>query len=335
MRTFPAAFRRSLLLSAAVLLLAAAALAVTHATLAAQESVTLDFAWPAGAARVTSTTTATVTVMGQPTRVETGLTYRLDVAEEGGGFRLSYSDHVFDGSPMDALGAGGGEDLDRLLAEAQPDVLVGPDGAFRGLADYERVRTALETSLEPVRAEMEAQGAGGMFDDLVGPSLSEEAMSRAAELEWNGIAGFWAGRTLRVGEPVTVSGEILLPMLGNELVMVETELTLVGRVPCPGGTGAEACLELASSAAPDNEELRNLMDIFMASMMENAGGTGMEVGIRDMALHTASTLIVDAATLRPFRIETTMDMSLGMDVMGMTQTMENRQVMETVYDWIR
>ena len=183
------------------------------------------------------------------------------------------------------------------------------------------------------RAELEASGMAGMFDDLMEASLSEESMSLGARMQWDQLVGHWAGRTLAVGETVTVPSEMPFPVMTDTPVALETQLRLVGPVPCPEGSGAEDCLELASTASPDPEEMRNLMDVFMADMAERAGGSGMEMGITSMTLQTTSTLVVEASTLRPLRLQTRVGTDMEMDVMGMVQSMTNEQAMDTRFDW--
>jgi hypothetical protein len=302
---------------------------------AAQETRSLRFAWPEGsAAQVSVSSSSSVSMMGQTTSVDGELTYRLRTEPEGDGLVVRYSDYVFDGEEMEALiGSENPEELSRVLSSTQADIRIGSDGRFLGLADYEDMRASMEAVLAPHRESLAAEGMAGILDDFVEATLSEEAMTDAAELQWNQMVGFWADRTLTVGEPGRVPSEMVFPILTTTPVTLETELRLVGSTECPAGSGATRCVELASSAAPDGEELRNLMDIFMAEMAEQAGGMGVELGVTAMDLRLESTLIVDEATLRPLRIETTSNTALEMDAMGMPQTMANEQTVVTTFDW--
>ena len=310
---------------------------LTASPVAAQERATLKFAWPAGAeAAVTVTSSTTASVMGQSTSMDGTLQYRLTTEADGDGLVLRYSDYVFDAVGADQLiESGDPEELTRVLSNTQSDIRIEATGQFAGLRDYEATRASLDALLAPQREALDAQGMGGILDDFVDASLSEQAMTDAAEFQWNQMVGFWAGRTLSVGEPVRVPSQMAFPLIANAPVELQTELRLVGTVDCPEGTGATRCLELASSSSPDAEELRNLMDVFMAEMSEQAGGMGLEIGVTSMDLRLGSTLIVDADTLRPFRIETASDTSMEMDAMGMPQTMENEQTVVTVFDWGR
>ena len=312
-------------------------LAVIASTGAARESRTLEFAWPEDSeAAVTMASSTSASIMGQTTSMEGELSYRVrtEADGDGDGFVLRYSDYLFDGEETEALvESGDAEELTRILSSTQSDIRIGADGQFVGLADYEGMRASMEALLAPQRESLAAQGMGGMLDDFVEATLSEEAMSDAAELQWNQMVGFWAGRTLTVGEPVRVPSEMAFPIFATTPVTLETELLLVGPADCPEGSGATRCVELASSAAPDGEELRNLIDIFMAEMTEQAGGMGIEVGVTSMDLRLESTLIVDEATLRPLRIETISDTALEMDAMGLPPNMENRQTVVTTFDW--
>lgn len=308
---------------------------LTAGAAAAQESRSLEFAWPAGSeAAVTMTSSTSASVMGQTTSMEGEVAFRLRTEEDGGDFILRFSDYVFDGEEMETIvGGGDPEELTRVLSSTQSDVRIGADGQFLGLVDYAGMRASMEALLAPQREALDAQGMGGILEDFVEATLSEEAMTGAAELQWNQMVGFWAGRTLSVGEPVVVPSEMAFPILATTPVNLDTELRLIGPADCPERSGASRCIELASSAAPDGEELRNLMDIFMAEMSEQAGGMGIEIGVSSMNLLLESTLIMDEETLRPLRIETTSDTALEMDAMGVTQNMENEQTVVTVFDW--
>lgn len=308
---------------------------VTASAGMAQETTTLTFDWPAGSnAEVTITTSTSASVMGQTMTEEGEVSYRILVESDGDGTILRYSDFVFDGAMMDELvETGDPEDLTRILAGTQSDIRVDADGQFVGLMDYAAMREGMEALLAPQREELDAMGMGGILEDFMEASLSEEALTDASRVQWNQWVGFWAGRTLSVGEPVAVANQMKFPILGATPVNVETELSLVGPADCPEGSGATRCVELASSSAPDGEELRNLMDIFMAEMSEQAGGMGMEVGVTSMEIQLQSVMIVDAETLQPLRIETTSDTAMEMDAMGMTQAMDNAQTLVTVFDW--
>ncbi len=309
---------------------------LSAAPVAAQETWPLDFAWPPGAADVTVETSISASVMGQPQTLDMQMTYRMEATEEGDAIRISYSDYVMDGTSMEALAESGSpEEMTRLVSNAQADIRVSREGEYLGLADYPALRESMDEMLASQRAELEASGMGDMFDDLMEASLSEESMSSGARLQWNQLVGHWAGRTLAVGETVTVPSEMPFPVMTDTPVALETELRLVGPVPCPEGSGADVCLELASTASPDSEEMRNLMDVFMADMAERAGGSGMEMGITSMTLEMTSTLVVEESTLRPLRLETRVGTDLEMDVMGTAQSMTNEQATLTRFDWER
>jgi len=314
---------------------ALALLMIPAGPLAAQQTWSLDFAWPPGAAAdVTVETTISASVMGQPQTLDMETQYRMEVSEEDDALLISYSDYVMDGVAMEALAdSGSPEEMTRLISNAQADIRVSREGEFLGLADYPALRASMEEMMSSQRAELEASGMAGMFDDLMEASLSEESMSLGARMQWDQLVGHWAGRTLAVGETVTVPSEMPFPVMTDTPVALETQLRLVGPVPCPEGSGAEDCLELASTASPDPEEMRNLMDVFMADMAERAGGSGMEMGITSMTLETTSTLVVEASTLRPLRLQTRVGTDMEMDVMGMVQSMTNEQAMDTRFDW--
>ena len=307
-------------------------LALAASTAAAQENRSLTFAWPAGAeAVVTVSSSTSASIMEQASSMEETLTYRLRTEAQGDELILRYSDYVVAGEPIEAIVADADlPELDRILSSVQADVRVGPDGEFLGVVDYEGTRASMEELVAPQRESMDAQGMGGSLDRFVDMALSEEAKADAAERQWNQMVGFWAGRTLAVGEPVRVSIERPFPLKTDFRPELETELRLIGPVDCPEGSGATRCVELTSSAAPDDEELRTLMDSFMADISEQAPG----MSLTSMDLRMESTLVVDEATLRPLRLETTSDAALEWDERGFgAATMAGEETVVTVFDW--
>lgn len=303
-----------------------------------QETVQLDFAWTPGAAVVTQSSTVSVTAAGQGNEVGSEMSYRLVVEEAAEGLHISFEDFSVDGRTMEEIMAdpqAAGESGQNMasLAATQADFLVDRDGRFLRLADYEALRATLDEAIAPMRQQLDAQGMGGMMDEMLESLLTEEAVTLGAETNWNQTLGYWVGRTMTVGEPTAVTTTTVLPMLAGQALDVETDLVVVGRAACEAGGSEEACLELSARSEPDREELRNLMDIFMADILERSGGTGMEMAITGMIMESVTSLVVEAATLRPVRTETTVEISMAMDIMGMTQETQNRQVTVTRYDW--
>jgi hypothetical protein len=291
-----------------------------------------------GAAAVTQSSTVSVTAAGQGTEMGNEMSYRLVVEDAAEGFRISYEDFSVDGRTMEEVMAdpqASGESGQTMasLAATQADFLVGRDGRFLRLADYAALRASLNEAIAPMRQQMAAGGMGAMMDEMLESLLTEESVTLGAETNWNQMLGHWAGRAMTVGEPVTVTTTTVLPMLAGEALEVDTDLLVVGRTACDAGGGGEGCLELSSRSEPDREELRDLMDIFMANILEQSGGTGIEMGITGMSMESVTSLVVEAETLRPVRMETTVEMSMQMDIMGMTQDTQNRQVTVTRFDW--
>lgn len=311
------------------------ALLLLPAGATAQSPVHLDFGWPTGTARVEVRTTSSSRSVDILSR-ERLRSYRMRVSEADGGLRISHDEHTFDGVPADELVEGtraeGGPNVGRLLS-LQPDLRVTSEGAFLGVENYDELRGRMQTALDAVRARMAAgRPVYVMTDTLMEAALTEDAVTRAAEHSWNQLAGWWAGRTLREGEPVTVSG---IMELSNTYapIEVDVELTLGGPVDCPEGADAEACLALESRSTPDLEEVRTLMDAFLADEMMRAGGGGLKRRVARVAVVAGATLIVDAATLRPFRIETRVEESFTMDSGGRPSTYVNTEVVTTRFDW--
>lgn len=304
--------------------------------LQAQESVTLTFGWTPGVAAVTTITESSALMGGQPMGFENEVQYQLTVAEAADGLRVSVDGFVVDGTELEELFESvDSERMSELMAYTRPDWLVSATGQYRGMANYEEVRAVMEGFLEEMLAELEgeAQGMGDVMRDMMESSVSEEVMDESAELEWDRLVGWWAGRTLTEGEPTTVVTEMQAAMIGNKTFQVETALVFAGRVSCDEEGTGEDCLELVSRGSPDAEELRDAMDIFMADMMEQAGGTGMEMGITSLMLDQEARLVVEPGTLRPVRTEMLVDLTMEMEMMGMSQRMENRQVQRTYYTW--
>lgn len=320
-----------------------AALAVTSAValpsaLTAQDGpVSLQFGWAPGSADVSVTTQMTQQVMTQSQTTDTETQYRLTVTPSGDGFRISYSDFVVGGTALETLfGEAGAEDpqeFSQAMGAMQPDLLVGSGGAFVGLADYASMRSAMEEMMAPMRQELESAGMGPMFEEMISATLSEDTWTATAELGWNQMVGYWVDRTLQPGEPVTLASEMPMPMIANQRAPVEIKLTYVGTAPCQAGSTTNDCVEVSAEATPDPEEIRNMMDVFMADMMASAGAGDAQVGITAVDITTFTTLIMDPTTLRPYRMVAKNSSSVEMFMMGMSQATENTQTIVTDFAW--
>jgi len=101
----------------------ALALLMVATPLAAQETYSLDFAWPTGAADVTVETSISASVMGQPQTLDMEMGYRMDVSKDGDAIRISYSDYMMDGVAMEALAESGSPDEMTRLFRDTPEAI--------------------------------------------------------------------------------------------------------------------------------------------------------------------------------------------------------------------
>lgn len=252
--------------------------------------------------------------------------YSLGTTEEGDGYRIDVTPE------FDIRKTG----TNRVRAEdavavasviALPTLVVGPDGAFRSVADVDESR---EDFREAVR-QLDGGALTSQETGVLEPVLDEQYLEDRARQFWSLLVGTWAESQLEVGETTSteVSDSFAFPMIGRREVVMELEIVLEERLPCASrsaGAGRSAgttgdsrneCVRISMKSRPDVETLETSMQQWVDQFAEEkAKNEGMndtpDLEVTDVFLRTEFELVTKPATLRPrrFRQKRTVRMTL-------------------------
>lgn len=316
----------------------AVAAAVAPSPAAAQESLTLRFAWPEGSARVTSVTEVTTNAPMMPGgggSSSTSMAATMTVSRHPEGYRVSYSDYDF-GNGLGFADLIDGdtpteEEMMRFLQgvqQANGDILVSADGDYLRLADpaqLEPIMSLLEQVFEALTREAPMAPLQSMRDRLMDPATWEEM----ASVGWNSQLARWRGEWTR-GEVRQDSTAFPSPLGEGQLVMLE-ELAWDGFEPCPDGSGE--CVVMAGTARSD-DSYREKVEAMMTDMLSQMGASG-DVGVEllEMDMSQTTRLYLRRDTMVPVSMLIDLASKQGMAVMGMEMSVEQTQTSRTTWEW--
>jgi hypothetical protein len=242
------------------------------------EAVRLTFAWPADLQ-------AGVRLEHREQRgAETGsarYTHRMVVTPEGRGLRVETRDAEAEGNTP-------GLEVNVALNEALAQVVT---------------RSGVYVRTEGLDEGVELLGA----DDDEDRATARAALERISALDWELVAGAWAGRTLRPGEPVAHRFPASVPLLPGVPALLDVELSLVGRVPCEEGEAELRCVELAWRGVPGERARAAALERVRGSQVEGADPAAIE-GLRaGLEAH----LVAEPDTLLPHRMRVQEELRLS------------------------
>jgi len=239
--------------------------------------VRLTFAWP-------QDLQARVTLDHREQRSgETGFarfTHRMVVAPEGRALRVATRESEAEGNtPGLELNLAINEALDQIVTRA---------GAY--------LRTdGLDEAVELL----------GARDDEA-RIASRVALERIAALDWELLAGAWAGRSLRPGEPAAHQFQASVPLLPGVPALLDVELRLVGRVPCEEGDAEPRCVELAWRGVPGPGARAAAVERIRGAQEPGAAPLELE----DLRATIEARLVAEPETLLPHRLRVAEELRL-------------------------
>lgn len=283
-------------------LLALLALA-TPGSLEAQpaDSVALRFAWPVGmSARVEQEWTRIQESPAKRDSTYVRSAYRLQVLAHPSG-RLIQVDSfaVLPSGGRAAPSAPGGDELLAQLGSLIPSYVVSPEGEFVGVADIDRLKSAFDSLLAPVRKGIDTlpPQARALMENVT----SREALTAAAAQEWNVVAGTWVGADWEVGSLYGYSAEEPIAYLPGQKVKMNYEFAALERVPCVEGEKEVRCVHLSMRSEPDSAAFANLLRDFFTQIAPEQ--RGLAEALRNMRAMNELTVIAEPSTLRPHWVE--------------------------------
>lgn len=289
--------------------IAAAALAVVAAPLAAQDeaadTVRLRFGWQPGMRAEVETEQVRIRdTEADRDSVRMAFTYRLQVAGHPEGLAVTYADMRWTDLPGDAS-SGMRRLFDALAASSSGGrgrTVVTRGGEFVRVEGTEEMAREVAQAMESLFAQVDDAGLANLRQMLSG-MVSPEALSAAAEDEWNALVGTWVDADLEVGGVYELESSFQTPVFPGVEIPVLLEFQVEGWTPCTGaaGDGEEPCVALVMISQPDAEVVAGAVRRFLEQAglpVEEAGGL-----FAQLAVETFVTLVAEPATLRPHRLE--------------------------------
>jgi hypothetical protein len=133
--------------------------------------------------------------------------------------------------------------------------------------------------------------------------FSEEQAQAILREEHESITGRWIGKALELGKPQVQRGSIYVPAAGG-MVSASVTIEAEGYEPCPGNT-RERCVVLLRAAEADSRLLTRQMQDWTDNRALIMGRTAPRLGL--VEAHRVERVWVEAASLRPWREEDTLD----------------------------
>lgn len=317
-------------------LAAATALVLLAAPASGQERVSLSFDWPAGLrGTVTNTMDQATGAAGMQMSQRTVTTHRIETEDDPRGLLIRYRDgDLLEFSAPALAQAEGGETYMRATAEASYDMVVDEDGQLleitRDSASMAKISAAVEEMMGPLRAMAGSEGMAGILDGM----LSDEALNATIEQSWTSVVGVPDADALVIGEGFVSEMETPLPMMQNRSLLMDTETTVTGRVPCVEGGAPDACVLVRTESRMDPEDMRMMMDEMFGEMF---GGMStdmqMDLGVGAFEQSMTTESIMEPGTLIPHSMTMKTLVNVEMTMMGQTIPSTQEMTVTVVYDW--
>ena len=268
------------------------------------DSVSLRFAWPVG---------MTASVDQEWTRMQFGPVrndsftvrsrWRLTVSAHTKGRLIQYDQFAITSLPPAAPNRRAGDiDPQQLLARlgsVQPSYIVSAEGEFLAIEGVERPKRVLDSLLAPLLREM--AGAPPALKTLMENATSVQALTAAAEQDWNAVAGTWVGADWEVGAAYELSSEEPSPMIPGFKVPMRMEFSAAERVPCTERETARRCIRLEMISEPDSAALRKVVTDFVAKLAPK--DVNLAEAFASMRVANELTVVADPRDLRPYFVE--------------------------------
>lgn len=265
-------------------------------------------------------------VVQEQVRTNNGVTQRshrfdasLDVVRAGGGdLELRWKQ-----TPTPAGDATPDPIMDRIMAAfgaALPRERIHADGTYGGLSDPEAFQRGVDEVLLDVEGmvaehvvadpQMKAMLDGARASMAV--AFTPEAIAASNEGSWNENVGFWLGGDLEIGEEYELDLQSPSPL--GPTVGQHYRFTVEARTPCSDAARAPQCVRAVIRVDNDPASTRELTLRVMAPMLQ-AMGLGLSA-VTSATITTTRTVLIEPATLRPWRTVAEESTSMTLDVGG-------------------
>jgi len=276
-----------------------AAVAPSGPAAAAQETVSLSFAWPqdlrgsvdytAYRARESNGRSDEVAISGRydfvTSAVADGLLIRFENVE---------TDVKSDGAGVEAMV----KSFMTKAASTPPSYVVGRDGQFRRIEDVDVFRNAVLGGLDDAFADLPEQTRAQISQVMAG-ILTREQMEAGIVSDWNMFVGAWLEAELDQGDLYELQYEQPVPMLGNASIPMRTTFLFAGRTACDENDAGQGCVILEMKSFVDSDRLSAALEAFLSRFPADGDKPKVEALRQDMTVR----LVTEPDTLLPHRLD--------------------------------
>ena len=218
-------------------------------------------------------------------------TYRLGAQADARGIVVRADSIVVDGEQT-------GTDAIANASGLWPAFLVDADGTFQRVLDREAVRQAMKRVVAAMpRGEREQPVVTSLL-----ATMSTDAMIDAVPRhEWDAMVAMWLDADITIGDTLAMADSVVLPLLPDRKVAMETRITALGWTACGDG-GAARCvrLEVGSRLTPESARAAGIAMIERLAGKKDADEVSREAV--ELQQETVTTLVTEPSTLVPHRL---------------------------------
>jgi len=307
--------------------LAIAGAAPVGGATAAQDSVSLNFAWPQdlrGSVEYASRRAREAN--GRSEQVEISGSYDFATSAVADGLLIRFENIR---TEIDSDGVGVEAMVKQFMTKAAstpPSYVVGHDGEFRRIEDLDAFREALLDGLDQAFADLPAQ-TRAQLSQAMAAVLTREQLEQGIVSDWNISVGAWLDAELDRGDLYEVAYEQPVPMLGNAAIPMRTTFRFVGRAACREGDGDERCVILEMESFVDSERLADALEAFLSPSPADGPAPTVEAIRQDVSVR----LVTEPGTLLPHRMDSRRYTETRMTMNGETSVGSQVEERRVVY----
>jgi hypothetical protein len=278
-----------------LVLLAAPQEAVPQSRPAAADTIRLRFNWPVGKTATVETTRFRERITETTDTFAGGARYRMQVRQHADGLLIVHDSFNMAG-PTALAGQLALQVAAERIADLVPSYVVTREGEFLRIDSVEALRARMSSLFSSMLQPGDSTGqASGVLASLT----SESVLNSIAAQEWNALVGMWIEADLALGEKYELEEEAPIPFIPGAMVTMQSEFSIVRRVPCRESGSTPDCVEIRLMSRPDGEEVQMLIRRFMDRIAAMPGATSF--GFESLDLENELVLIIEPATLLPHR----------------------------------
>jgi tetratricopeptide (TPR) repeat protein len=194
------------------------------------------------------------------------------------------------------------------LTAALPEVVVAPDGSFKGLRNLEAHRANLLQEVKRMIAEATPPGgktqSPAEVEQTLNAILNPELLTTLAAAQWDIAVGAWIGGEFDHGDWYSLTFDEPLPGFSDKPVSKTMNFKVSRWLPCGPGRTPD-CVEVLVKITPDTASLSQAIADFVGRLIPAASRSEMEKAMLAVAYQfdMRYRIVTEPDTLRPWSVE--------------------------------